>query len=77
MISKRIPASILLLASTFALAPSLTFAQTSIALSGYGAFGGATNSNGTEQSPANQAGGIFELRHISNPDPRFRSHLFL
>jgi opacity protein-like surface antigen len=67
MISKRIPATILVLASIIVFAPSLAFAQTSMALSGYGAFGGATNSNGTEQSPANQAGGIFELRHISNP----------
>ncbi|MGC2299973.1 MAG: outer membrane beta-barrel protein, partial [Acidobacteriaceae bacterium] len=38
-----------------------------IALSGYGAFSGTTNGNGTQQSPANQAGGLFELRHISNP----------
>ena len=46
-------------------APAL--AQTSVALSGYGAFGGTTTGNGTQQSPANQAGGMFELRHISNP----------
>jgi opacity protein-like surface antigen len=43
------------------------FAQTSVALSLYGAFSGATNGNGVEQSPANAAGGIIELRHISNP----------
>jgi len=42
-------------------------AQTSIALSAYGAFSGATNGNGVQQSPANQAGGLVELRHISNP----------
>ncbi|HEX4066950.1 MAG TPA: outer membrane beta-barrel protein [Acidobacteriaceae bacterium] len=42
-------------------------AQTSVAASIYGAFSGTTTGNGTRQSPANQAGGIFELRHIANP----------
>jgi opacity protein-like surface antigen len=42
-------------------------AQTSVAASVYGAFNGTTNGNGTQESPANQAGGLFELRHISNP----------
>jgi opacity protein-like surface antigen len=42
-------------------------AQTDVALSLYGAFSGTTNGNGTTQSPANSAGGIVELRHISNP----------
>jgi len=42
-------------------------AQTSIALSGYGAFSGITNGNGTAQSPSNAAGAMAELRHISNP----------
>jgi opacity protein-like surface antigen len=42
-------------------------AQTDVALSLYGAFNGTTNGNGTIQSPANAAGGIIELRHISNP----------
>lgn len=42
-------------------------AQTDVALSLYGAFHGTTNGNGTIQSPANSAGGIIELRHISNP----------
>jgi opacity protein-like surface antigen len=41
--------------------------QTSIALSFYGAFSGTTTGNGTVQSPANQAGGLFELRYIANP----------
>jgi len=52
------------------LAPSLphpSFAQTSVSASLYGAFNGTTNGNGTEQSPANQAGGLLEIRHISNP----------
>jgi opacity protein-like surface antigen len=43
------------------------FAQTSVALNLYGAFGGATNGNGVEESPSNAAGGLAELRHISNP----------
>jgi opacity protein-like surface antigen len=42
-------------------------AQTDVALSFYGAFNGTTNGNGTIQSPANAAGGIIEVRHISNP----------
>jgi opacity protein-like surface antigen len=42
-------------------------AQTSLALSVYGAFSGATNGNGVQESPANAAGGLFEFRHISNP----------
>ena len=42
-------------------------AQTSIAASVYGAFSGATNGNGVQESPSNSAGGLFELRHISNP----------
>ena len=42
-------------------------AQTSVALGVYGAFNGTTSGDGTEQSPANQAGGLFEFRHIKNP----------
>jgi opacity protein-like surface antigen len=42
-------------------------AQTDVALSLYGAFHGTTNANGTIQSPSNSAGGMIELRHISNP----------
>ncbi len=42
-------------------------AQTDVALSVYGAFHGTTNGNGTIQSPSNSAGGMIELRHISNP----------
>jgi opacity protein-like surface antigen len=42
-------------------------AQTSVALNVYGAFGGATNGNGVQESPSNAAGGLVELRHISNP----------
>lgn len=42
-------------------------AQTDVALSFYGSFNGSTSGNGVQQSPANSAGGIVELRHISNP----------
>lgn len=42
-------------------------AQTDLGLSLYGAFSGRTTGNGTIESPANSAGGIVELRHISNP----------
>ena len=42
-------------------------AQTDVALSLYGAFSGTTSGNGVTQSPANQAGGMVELCHISNP----------
>ena len=45
----------------------LAGAQTSISGSVYGAFDGTSNGNGTQQSPANQAGGMFEFRHVSNP----------
>ncbi|HTV04711.1 MAG TPA: outer membrane beta-barrel protein [Acidobacteriaceae bacterium] len=41
--------------------------QTTIGLGFFGAFTGATSGNGTVQSPANQAGGIFELRYLANP----------
>lgn len=42
-------------------------AQTSVALSLYGAFSGTTTGNDVQQSPSNSAGGLIELRHISNP----------
>lgn len=42
-------------------------AQTSVGLSVYGAFSGTTSGNGVQDSPSNAAGGLIELRHISNP----------
>lgn len=42
-------------------------AQTSVALSAYGAFSGTTTANGVQQSPSNSAGGMLEVRHIANP----------
>ena len=41
--------------------------KTDVALSIYGAFSGTTTGDGVEQSPANAAGGIVEVRHIDNP----------
>ena len=61
------PSFLLTAALLIALAPNIASAQTSIALSAYGAFSGATTGNGTQQSPSNQAGGLFQLRHTSNP----------
>lgn len=43
------------------------YAQTDAAASFYGSFSGTTSGNGTIQSPANAAGVLLELRHISNP----------
>jgi opacity protein-like surface antigen len=45
----------------------MAHAQTDIAASLYGSFGGSTSGNGTQQSPSNAAGVLVELRHISNP----------
>jgi opacity protein-like surface antigen len=43
-------------------------AQTDVAGSLYGAFSGSTtSSNGNYESPSDSAGGIIELRHVSNP----------
>ena len=42
-------------------------AQTDIAVSLFGAFTGTTTSDGIHLTPADQAGGMAELRHIVNP----------
>jgi opacity protein-like surface antigen len=60
-IGNLIPALLLLLLA------SPVFAQTDIGVGLYGAFSGTTSGNGVRQSPSNAAGGMFELRHISNP----------
>ncbi|MGA8727695.1 MAG: outer membrane beta-barrel protein [Terracidiphilus sp.] len=59
--------AIFLLVGLAALSSAMARAETDAALSLYGAFSGTTNGNGTVQSPSNSAGGIVELRHISNP----------
>jgi opacity protein-like surface antigen len=63
---RRLPAAMLLSAFA-ALGAARAHAQTDVALSLYGAFSGATRGNDTQQSPSNAAGGMVELRHISNP----------
>jgi opacity protein-like surface antigen len=61
----RIHATFLLFAAV--LATTSAVAQTSISASVYGAFSGTTTGNGVQQSPSNQAGGLLQLRHTSNP----------
>jgi opacity protein-like surface antigen len=56
-----------LFAGFIAMTGALCQAQTSVALGLYGAFNGATSGDNTNESPANQAGGLVELRQIKNP----------
>jgi opacity protein-like surface antigen len=44
-----------------------TVSRTDVAGSLYGAFSETTKGNNTTQSPSNAAGGLIEVRHISNP----------
>jgi hypothetical protein len=59
----------LVIAAVLALAKAhgQELSHTDVAASAYGAFTGTSEGNGTIQSPSNQAGGIIELRHLSNP----------
>ncbi len=57
----------LLLAGVAAVGGVVASAQTDVALNLYGAFSGTTTGNGFQQSPANAAGGMVELRHLVNP----------
>ena len=66
MQSKWLKSSLLLIGLAMT-SPAAARAQTDVGLSLYGAFHGTTNANGTIQSPSNSAGGMIELRHISNP----------
>jgi opacity protein-like surface antigen len=50
-----------------ALASLAASAQTDVAVSLYGTFSGTTTASGVTQSPANAAGGLLEVRHISHP----------
>lgn len=59
--------SAFLLTLGFCMSVASLHAQTDVALSLYGAFSGRTSGNGTIESPANSAGVMAELRHISNP----------
>ena len=63
---RRLPAAILLSAFA-AFGAASAHAQTDVALSLYGAFSGSTKNGPDTQSPSNSAGGLVELRHISNP----------
>ncbi|HVZ83426.1 MAG TPA: hypothetical protein VG893_07095, partial [Terracidiphilus sp.] len=54
--------TILTAALTAACLAAAAAAQTTVAASLYGAFNGTTDGNGVQQSPANSAGGMFELR---------------
>jgi opacity protein-like surface antigen len=67
VISLRFFVCFIAAALTLLFIPRHAAAQTDIAGSIYGAFSGTTTGHGTEQSPANQAGGMIELRHIANP----------
>jgi opacity protein-like surface antigen len=51
----------------FLCAVGMAQAQSDIAASLYGSFGGSTSGNGVQQSPSNAAGVLLELRHLSNP----------
>ena len=59
--------TVFLLFGMATLASGAACAQTDLAVSLYGAFTGTTTGNGTAQSPSNAAGGLLEVRHISNP----------
>lgn len=50
-----------------ALSCGAAYAQTDVGISLYGAFNESTSSTLVRQSPSNSAGGLIELRHISNP----------
>jgi hypothetical protein len=66
MYAHRSRASFVLTALVPVLVPVSATAQTDIAGSVCGAFSG-TRGKGTQQSPASQAGGLIELRHIASP----------
>lgn len=66
--NKRLVSAVtVLLFGAAAVSGMVARAQTSVGLSIYGAFSGTTNGNGIQESPSNSAGGLVELRHISNP----------
>jgi opacity protein-like surface antigen len=59
--------TVLILVGWMAMGSGAGLAQTDVAASLYGAFSGTTDGNDTTQSPSNAAGGLLEVRHISNP----------
>lgn len=50
-----------------ALCSATAHAQTDVALSGFATFTSSSTGHGTQQTPENSEGGMFELRHIVNP----------
>jgi opacity protein-like surface antigen len=56
-----------LVVGTIVVCSAKASAENDVALGFFGAFTGTTTGNGTQQSPSNAAGGLIELRHISNP----------
>lgn len=67
MPNKKLLSSVLALLGAAVLCGPVAQAQTSVGVSLYGAFSGTTTGNNVQQSPSNAAGGLIELRHISNP----------
>jgi hypothetical protein len=55
------------LPALFLLGPFQVWAQTDVAASIYGALNQSTSGNSTVQNPSDQAGVLFEARHIRNP----------
>jgi len=55
------------LIGTVTLGGAAAGAQTDVGASFYGTFTGSTQGDGTAQKPSNSAGGMLEIRHISNP----------
>lgn len=53
--------------AAFALCGATAQAQTDAALSGFRTFTSSSSGFGTQQTPSNSEGGLFELRHIVNP----------
>ncbi len=63
----RYSAFCLTLLAAFLAATPARASQTDAALSLYGAFSGTTSDSNVNQSPANAAGGMIELRHLVHP----------
>ncbi len=54
-------------AAAVALCGATAQAQTDVALSGYRTFTSSSTGSGTQQTPSDSEGGLFEWRHIANP----------
>ena len=69
MLNRRLFASAFLGAAFLSIATLPAFSQTFIAVSPYGTFNRTTTGNyyGTQQTPADQAGGLIEFQHLSGP----------